>query len=92
MDDLQKHIKESIKDPSFHKVWDETEPEYQLIRQLVAARLKKGLTQEELAKIVGTTQSTIARIERGGQNVSIRTLTKLANALDSKVKITIQPR
>ncbi|TEB04747.1 Antitoxin HigA [Pelotomaculum schinkii] len=92
MDDLKRHLQESLNDPAFRKVWAETEPEYQVVRQLIATRLNKGLTQKELAKLVGTTQSTIARIENGGQNVSIRTLSKLASALESEVKITLQPR
>ncbi len=91
MDELQKHIQESMADPEFQKAWRETEPEYELTRQIIALRLRKGLTQQELARRVGTTQSVIARIESGGQNLSIRTLTKIANELDADVKIELLP-
>ncbi len=91
MDDLQKHIQESMADPGFQKAWKETEPTYELIRQIIALRLRKGLTQRELARRIGTTQSVIARIESGGQNMSIRTLKKIANELDADVKIELLP-
>lgn len=92
MDDLQKHILDGLSDPEFRAAWEETEPEYQIIRQLVNLRVKNGLTQKDLARHVGTTQSVIARIESGNQNLSLRTLTKLAKALDADVRIEIQPR
>ncbi len=91
MDELQKHVQESMIDTEFHKAWKETEPEYELTRQIIALRLRKGLTQHELAHRIGTTQSVIARIENGGQNLSIRTLTKIANELDANVKIELLP-
>jgi DNA-binding XRE family transcriptional regulator len=91
MDDIQKHIQESMTDTEFQEAWKETEPEYELTRQIIALRLRKGLTQRELAHRIGTTQSVIARIENGGQNLSIRTLTKIANELDADVKIELLP-
>lgn len=91
MDDLQKHIRESLSDPEFRAAWEETGPEYQVARQLVSLRLKNGLTQKDLARCLGTTQSVIARIERGNQNLSIRTLTKLARALGADLRIEIRP-
>jgi predicted transcriptional regulator len=91
MDDLQKHIQESMADPEFQKAWKETEPEFALTRQIIALRLRKGLTQRELARRIGTTQSVIARIESGGQNLSVRTLTKIASELDADVKIELLP-
>lgn len=91
MDDLQKHIRESLSHPEFRTVWEETGPEYQVAQQLVSLRLKNGLTQKDLARCLGTTQSVIARIERGNQNLSIRTLTKLARALGADLRIEIRP-
>ena len=48
-------------------------------------RVKKGLTQEELAKLVGSSQSAIHRIEKGGQNVSLEMIKKLSEALDGQI-------
>ena len=48
-------------------------------------RVKKGLTQEELAKMVGSSQSAIHRIEKGGQNVSLEMIKKLSEALGGQI-------
>ena len=61
-----------------------------LIEQIVKKRLKKGLTQKQLAQTIGTKQSAIARLESGNANLSIDFLVKIAKALDSEVKIEIK--
>ena len=61
-----------------------------LIEQIVKKRLKKGLTQKQLAQKIGTKQSAIARLESGNANLSIDFLVKIAKALDSEVKIEIK--
>lgn len=90
MDDLDRYLEKNLKDPGFRAAWEELEPEYQAIRQIIALRIQKGLTQKSLARQVGTTQSVIARIEGGNQNLSLRTLGKLAKALDANVRIELQ--
>jgi predicted transcriptional regulator len=92
MDDLQQHIQESLKDSEFSSAWVENEFTYEVSRQLIALRLKRGMTQKDVAQKVGTTQSVIARIENGEQNISIKTLSKLAEALKANVKIELQAR
>lgn len=92
MDDLQRHINESLKDPAFAEAWAESEITHELTKQLIALRLKQGLTQKEVADRIGTKQSVIARIENGEQNVSLKTIGKLANALKADVKIDLHPR
>jgi transcriptional regulator with XRE-family HTH domain len=91
MNDLRRHIEESMADAEFRSAWQETELEYQVARQIVALRLKRGLSQKELARRVGTTQSTIARIENGSQNLSLRTINRLARALGATVRLDLQP-
>jgi len=65
------------------------EPKYKLIGDLIEARLKKGLTQEQLAKKIGTKQSAIARVESGNANISFDFLVKLTDALDTKLMIGV---
>lgn len=58
----------------------------QLIGETVEhMRLEKGWTQEELAKMVGSSQSAIHRIEKGGQNVSLGMIKKLSEALGNQI-------
>ena len=64
-----------------------------LIAELVAERRKAwGVSQRELAELCGTTQSAIARLERGVRPPRIDTLARIAAALDSELVIELRPR
>ena len=63
-----------------------------LISKLTAARIEKGLTQEQLAMRIGTQRSNISRIESGTQNLSVDMLTKICDALDMDFDITLEER
>jgi DNA-binding XRE family transcriptional regulator len=54
-------------------------------------RVERGLSQRELAELVGTTQSAIARLERGGRPPRIDTLLKIAEALDCDLAVELVP-
>jgi transcriptional regulator with XRE-family HTH domain len=56
------------------------------------ARTRAGLTQRELASRAGTSQSAIARIERGRQIPSVETLQRLLHACDFELRFEIRPR
>lgn len=55
-------------------------------------RQAKGMSQRQLAEIVGTTQSAIARLERGGRPPRIDTLLRIADALDCDLVVDLRPR
>jgi transcriptional regulator with XRE-family HTH domain len=55
-------------------------------------RQEMGLSQRELAELVGTTQSAIARLERGGRPPRIDTLLRIAEALDCDLVVDLRPR
>ena len=76
-----------MKDPEFVKACEERELETALIRAILDARIKKGVTQKELAKKVGTKQSSIARFESGKYSSTMSFIQKLANALNLKIRI-----
>lgn len=84
---FEQHLKESLKDPEFRKAWADSEIEYQLGRKLIEARLKRNISQRELAKRAHTTQAVISRIEGMNSNPSICMLKKLAGALGLKLKV-----
>lgn len=81
---------ELLKDPEVRKEYERLRPKYELISQLISARARKGLTQAQLAKKMGTKQSAIARVEGGNTNPSVDFLEKLSRALGSKLIIQIQ--
>lgn len=60
--------------------------------QVTERRLELGLSQADLAGLVGTTQSAIARLESGGRPPRIDTLLRIANALDCELVVRLRPR
>jgi predicted transcriptional regulator len=64
----------------------------QIAEQVAARRGEKGLSQRELAELVGTTQSAIARLERGGRPPRIDTLLTIADALDCDLVVDLLPK
>lgn len=79
--------KEKMKNPKFKAEYDRLQPEFAVIRAVIEARMKRGLTQERLAKKVGTKQSVISRLETGRGNPTLEFLQKLASALDTHLEI-----
>jgi ribosome-binding protein aMBF1 (putative translation factor) len=60
--------------------------------QVVDQRRRRRLSQTELAELVGTTQSAIARLESGGRPPRIDTLQRIAEALDCELVVSLRPR
>lgn len=56
-----------LANPEVRSAYDSLAGEFDLARELVAARVRAGLTQAELAKRMGTTQSAIGRLESGSR-------------------------
>lgn len=90
MKSWEKLRRELLKDKEVAREYERLKPRYQLISQLIEARIKRGLTQEELARKLGTKQSAIARVESGEANTSVNFLERLAQALGSKLIIQIR--
>jgi transcriptional regulator with XRE-family HTH domain len=63
-----------------------------IANQVVEQRHARGLSQQELAKLCGTTQSAIARFERGGRPPRVDTLLRMAEALDCELVVQFRPR
>lgn len=64
----------------------------EIIAQLVEARLEKGISQAELARMIGTQRSNLCRLESGAQNPSLDTLLKIAAALGKEITMTLEER
>jgi DNA-binding XRE family transcriptional regulator len=64
----------------------------QIAEQVSARRQELGLLQQELARLVGTTQSSIARLERGGRPPRIDTLLRIGDALHCDLRVELVPR
>ena len=63
-----------------------------IIAQLIEARLEKGISQAELARMMGTQRSNLCRLESGAQNPSLDMILKIAAALDKTVNLTLEDK
>ena len=81
---------EDLKDPVFKKVFEEEEVYANMAITIARLRERSGISQNELARMVGTTQQTISRIEDPrNHSITVNTLVKIAGALGKKLQIKI---
>jgi len=85
--DFDVYLKEQLKDPELKKYYDEFGKQLEIAYAILQLRKKKKMSQAQLAKQIGTTQSNVARIETGQQNLTTNTLQKIATAFNCDLKI-----
>lgn len=81
-----------MEDPEYRKEYEALGEEFALAAAVIEARSRAGLTQQQLAKKMGTTQPAIARLESGRTPPSLRTLERLAQATGSRLTIKFEPK
>lgn len=79
-----------LKNKELKKAYDNLGPEFEIIRSIISARIKNGITQKEFARRMKTTQSAISRFESGAYNPTVSFLKRAATALESKLTISIR--
>ena len=83
-------IKEKLlEEEEFSNEYERLKPRYDIISQFIEARAEKNITQEELAKMVGTQKSNISRLESGTYNPSLDFLIKVAKCLGKEIKVKL---
>ncbi|WP_022765496.1 helix-turn-helix domain-containing protein [Butyrivibrio sp. XPD2006] len=92
MSDLQELTNELMQDPDFKKEYEALQPEMNITRAILDARIRAGMTQTELAEKSGISQADICRLEKGTRNPSIALLKRLADAMDSTLRIEFVPK
>ena len=91
--DHEAFIKNAQKREGFRKAYKDLEEEYALVREMLAARSKSGLTQEAVAELMGTTKSAVSRLEAAGKHSpSLTTLKKYAQAVGCHLEIKLVPK
>jgi len=88
---VKKIKKRWMKEPGFKEGYNALEQEFSLASMLIEARTRARLSQAELAKRMGTSQSTIARLESGAAKPSLSTLERFAKATGTSVRVSIEP-
>ena len=84
--------KKALQNEEVSKEYDALKPLFAIKKELIAARLSKGLTQDEIAKKIGTSKSNISRLESLNNSYmpNLATLIKYAQALGMKLDIGLR--
>jgi len=84
--------KKALQNKEVSKEYDALKPLFSIKKELIATRIAKGLTQEEIAKKIGTSKSNISRLESLNNTYipNLATLMKYAQALGKKLDIGLR--
>jgi ribosome-binding protein aMBF1 (putative translation factor) len=88
LDDLHR---EWLKRPGYKAEYEKLAEAFGIASALIEARARAGLTQEEVAERMHTSQTVIARLESGRGKPSTRTLERFAEATGSRLRIVFEP-
>ena len=88
---VEEAFREWEKDPEFRAAYDALEDEFALASAMIKARSDADMTQEQVAKAMGTTQAVVARLESGRVMPSTRTLKRFAAATGTKLRVSFEP-
>ena len=86
---IEKNVNE---DENFAVAYNEVEREYQLIREIVKARKDQGLTQQELAELIGVKQQVISRFEREKHIPTLDNFLKILDGVGLELKLEKKER
>jgi len=89
---LQEYKKQKMQDPDFAAAYEEIQPEMDIVRAIIDARISQNMTQKELAERTGINQTEISRLENGNRNPSIKLLQRLAEGMGMTLKISFIPK
>jgi len=81
---------ELLKKPGIRKEYEALKPKYDMIRMLIERRNQLQMSQTKLARIVGTKQPAISRLEKGDYNTTLSTFFRVANALDLDISLKVR--
>ena len=84
---LQEYKKQKMQNPDFSAAYDEIQPEMDIIRAIIDARIS-----QELSERTGINQTEISRLENGSRNPSIKLLQRLAEGMGMTLKVSFVPR
>jgi DNA-binding XRE family transcriptional regulator len=83
--------KQLLANPEVLAAYEEMAPEFELVKSIIELRKAHGMTQDDLAKAIGSKQPAIARIESGRyRGMSLSTLEKMAHALDARLVVRLE--
>ena len=91
--DHEAFLRKARKRRGFKAAYDALAVEYAVASEMLAARSRAGLTQEVVASRMGTTKSTVSRLESAGKHApSLTSLKKYAEAVGCNIEIKLVPQ
>ncbi len=92
MKTLDQYLNEQLQNEEFRNEWENSQPEMDVIRAMVDARISQNLTQKELADRTGINQADISKLENGTRNPSLKLLKRLAEGMGMDLKLVFTPK
>lgn len=89
---LKEYKAKQMQNLEFAKAYEELQPEFEIIRAMVDARISQNMTQKELSEKTGIAQTEISRLENGTRNPSIKLLQRLADGMGMVLNISFTPK
>lgn len=86
----QDRLAERMQDEEFKAAFDEWEPDFKIADALLQFRVDNKMTQKELARKIGINRSDLSKLESASANPTLKTLKKIALALEAKLEIKYQ--
>ena len=88
----KKYKDEALKNPEIRKAYEENAVEFYVADQLIGARIKAKMTQEQVAAKMKTSQPAIARIENGEKLPSLSTIMRYIEATQQRIVLDLRPK
>lgn len=92
MSSFNEFLNKQLDDPEFKKEWEDIQPEMDVIRAIMEARISQNMTQKELAERTGINQADISKLENGTRNPSLKLLKRLADGMDMNLSLVFTPK
>ena len=89
---LKDYKKKKMQDPEFAAAYAEMQPEMNVIRAMIDARISQNMSQKELSEKTGLAQTEISKLENGTRNPSIKLLQRLADGMGMVLNVTFTPK
>ena len=89
---LKEYKEKRMQDPEFAEAYTELQPEMNVIRAMIDARISLNMSQKELSERTGIAQTEISKLENGTRNPSVRLLQRLADGMGMVLKIEFVPK
>ena len=92
MKNFDDFLETQLQDDEFRKEYESMQPEFDVIKAMIAARTSQNLTQKELAERTGIHQADISKLENGTRNPSLNLLKRLAEGMGMVLKVEFIPK